>query len=309
MGLDQATRERISSMIESNEVMLFMKGNRAMPQCGFSATVVKILDGFLPSYETFDVLSDAAVREGIKEFSSWPTIPQLYVRGEFVGGCDIIRDIQATGELAEMLGIDLPETPEPSIELTDAAAEALLQATADAPPEQVLHLGIDARHQTSLFLAPQSDDEISVVAKGIPICLDRLSAARAVEARIDVVKTPNGPGFQVQLPHAPEAVHQISVQELSRMLDAGERFELIDVRTPEEWATASIPGSTLINEDVANRLEKLPKDTPIVFHCHHGGRSQAAAEHFAALGFTNVANVVGGIDAWSREIDPSVPRY
>ena len=309
MGLDQATHERISSMIESNEVLLFMKGNRAAPQCGFSATVVRILDNFLPAYETVDVLSDAAVREGIKEFSTWPTIPQLYIRGEFIGGCDIIQEIHASGELAEKLGIEIPAAPEPNITLSDAAAEALLQATADAPPEHALHLGVDAQYQTSLFLAPQSDDEVSVVAKGIPICLDRLSASRAVEARIDVAQTPNGPGFQVHLPQAPERVKQLPVQELKRMLDAGERIEFIDVRTPEERATASIPGTTPINEDVARRLEALPKDTPLVFHCHHGGRSQAAAEHFAALGFTNVSNVVGGIDAWSQEIDPSVPRY
>jgi monothiol glutaredoxin len=99
------------------------------------------------------------------------------------------------------------------------------------------------------------------------------------------------------------------VPELKQRLDGGERFEFIDVRTPEERATASIPGTTLINEDVARRLEALPRDSMLVFHCHHGGRSQAAAEHFAALGFTNVYNVVGGIDAWSQEIDPEVPRY
>jgi monothiol glutaredoxin len=81
------------------------------------------------------------------------------------------------------------------------------------------------------------------------------------------------------------------------------------VRTPEERATASIPGSTLINEMVAERLEALPKDSVLVFHCHHGGRSQAAAEHFADLGFTNVFNVIGGIDAWSQEVDAEVPRY
>jgi len=309
MSLDDAARERISSLIESNDVVLFMKGNRAAPQCGFSATVVKILDGFIPAYETFDVLSDASIRDGIKEFSNWPTIPQLYIKGEFIGGCDIIQEIQGTGELAEKLGIDFSDAPPPTIEISDAAAEALRRATADAPPEQMLHLGIDARFKSSLFLAPRAEGEIAVGANGIELCLDRMSAARAVEARIDVTETPNGPAFQVHLPRAPELVRQITVQELKSMIDAGERFEFIDVRTPEERATASIPGTVLINEDVARRLESLPRDTVLVFHCHHGGRSQAAAEHFADLGFTDVRNVAGGIDAWSREIDPEVPRY
>lgn len=309
MPIDQTTRDVITELTENNQVLLFMKGNRNQPQCGFSATVVKILDAHLPAYETFDVLSDPNVRDAIKEFSSWPTIPQLYIRGEFVGGCDIIKEIDGTGELAQMLGIELEDVSAPEIHVSEAAAKALAQATADTPADQGLHLGVDARYRTSLFMAPVEDGAFEVLANGITIRIDRVSATRAQEARIDVAETPNGPGFQVHLPHAPQRVQQMSVKDLKSRLDAGEAFEFIDVRTPEERATASIPGATLINEVVAQRLEALPKETPLVFHCHKGGRSQAAAEHFADLGFTNVFNLAGGIDAWSQEIDPEVPRY
>ncbi|MEE9608447.1 MAG: Grx4 family monothiol glutaredoxin [Myxococcota bacterium] len=103
MSLDEATRKKIASIIESDRVVLFMKGNRHVPQCGFSATVVQILDTFVPEYTTVDVLSAPDVRDGIKEFSSWPTIPQLYVNGEFVGGCDIVREMHAAGELQGVL--------------------------------------------------------------------------------------------------------------------------------------------------------------------------------------------------------------
>ena len=103
MSLDPETRQRIGECIESDRVVLFMKGTRRAPQCGFSATVVQILDALLPEYTTVDVLSDPDVRQGIKEYSSWPTIPQLYVDGEFVGGCDIVREMQASGELGELL--------------------------------------------------------------------------------------------------------------------------------------------------------------------------------------------------------------
>jgi monothiol glutaredoxin len=309
MSLDEATREQITSLVENNDVMIFMKGNREAPQCGFSATVVKILDSFLPAYQTFDVLSDPNVREGIKEYSSWPTIPQLYIKGEFIGGCDIIREIQGTGELAQKLGIELDAAATPSISISDEAAEALRNATASAPPDQSLHLGVDARYRSSLFMAPVSDDSIEFETNGVRVHLDRMTATRADDVRIDVTQTPNGPGFQVHLPGAPQRVQQLTVRELKSRLDAGERFEFIDVRTPEERATASIPGTTLINEDVARRLEALPKETVLVFHCHHGGRGQAAAEHFADLGFTNVFNLAGGIDAWSLEINPEVPRY
>jgi monothiol glutaredoxin len=309
MSLDENTRDQINALIESNPVLLFMKGNRGQPQCGFSATVVKILDAYLPSYETFDVLSDGGVREGIKDFSSWPTIPQLYIQGEFIGGCDIIKEIDGTGELAAKLGLELDQVAAPELELSDAAAQALTQATAGAPEDQGLHLGVDARYRSSLFMAPIEPDSLAVETNGFTIHVDRLSAGRAREARIDVADTPNGPGFQVQLPHAPQRVQQLSVKDLKSRLDAGEAFEFIDVRTPEERATASIPGSTLINEIVAGRLEALPKETVLVFHCHHGGRSQSAAEHFADLGFSNVFNVIGGIDAWSQEVAPEVPRY
>jgi len=309
MSLDEATRERLTFLIEHNDVMLFMKGDRATPQCGFSATVVKILDSYLPAYQTFDVLSDQNVREGIKEYSSWPTIPQLYIKGELIGGCDIIREIQDSGELAKKLGIELGEVAAPAISISDAAADTLRRAATDAPPDHVLYLGVDARYRSCLYLAPEPDDAIEVTSNGISIRMDRMTALRADEARIDVADTPNGPGFKIHLPKAPQQVQPLSVRELASRLESAERFEFIDVRSPEERATASIPGTALINEDLARRLESLPTETVLVFHSHRGERGQAAAEHFAALGFTNLYNVVGGIDAWSQEIDPEVPRY
>lgn len=103
MSLDDATRQQLQSIIDSGPVVLFMKGNRRMPQCGFSAQVVQILDSLIPDYTTVDVLADSNVRQGIKAYSSWPTVPQLYLRGEFVGGCDIITEMYQSGELRNAL--------------------------------------------------------------------------------------------------------------------------------------------------------------------------------------------------------------
>jgi monothiol glutaredoxin len=103
MSESAGARDRISTLVESNPVMLFMKGTPAMPQCGFSAQVLAILDHLSAGYATFDVLGDPEVREGIKEYSSWPTIPQLYIHGEFVGGCDIVREMYESGELQRAL--------------------------------------------------------------------------------------------------------------------------------------------------------------------------------------------------------------
>ena len=96
------TAERIQSIIDSSDVVLFMKGVPAQPQCGFSAAVVQVLSGAGVPFESFNVLSDPYIREGIKEFSNWPTIPQLYVKGEFIGGCDIVREMAASGELTQL---------------------------------------------------------------------------------------------------------------------------------------------------------------------------------------------------------------
>ena len=107
--LDDTLRQRIDQEVGSNDVVLFMKGTPVFPQCGFSAVVVQVLSHLGVKFKGVNVLEDPAIREGIKEYSSWPTIPQLYVKGEFVGGCDIIREMFESGELTEMLnthGVD-----------------------------------------------------------------------------------------------------------------------------------------------------------------------------------------------------------
>ncbi len=101
--MSDAVSARIQNDITSNKVMLFMKGNAMFPQCGFSARVVQILTHMGVPFQTANVLEDAGLRDGIKEFSNWPTIPQLYVDGEFVGGCDIITEMYQSGELEGLM--------------------------------------------------------------------------------------------------------------------------------------------------------------------------------------------------------------
>jgi monothiol glutaredoxin len=102
MAEDQ-TRATIAKMIADNDVVLFMKGTKQFPQCGFSATATKILEQLGVPFKDVNVLEDQNVREGIKAFSNWPTIPQLYVKGEFVGGCDIMREMYQAGELHDLI--------------------------------------------------------------------------------------------------------------------------------------------------------------------------------------------------------------
>jgi monothiol glutaredoxin len=97
------TQERIGALVENHPVLLFMKGSKLFPQCGFSNTAVQILNSFNIDFHTVDVLSDSAIRSGVKDFSQWPTIPQLYVAGEFIGGSDIMIEMYQNGELGEMI--------------------------------------------------------------------------------------------------------------------------------------------------------------------------------------------------------------
>ena len=105
--MDSQTKERIQTLIQSSPIFVFMKGTKLMPQCGFSNNVVQILNALGMSFETFDVLSDMEIRQGIKDFSEWPTIPQIYVKGEFMGGSDILIEMYNSGELKEKLESEL----------------------------------------------------------------------------------------------------------------------------------------------------------------------------------------------------------
>jgi monothiol glutaredoxin len=102
--MDEALRERIKTTLEAAPVVLFMKGSRNFPQCGFSAKVVGILKQEAVEFRDVNILNDAEIRQGLKEYSNWPTFPQLYVNGKLVGGCDIVSSLHESGELAQVLG-------------------------------------------------------------------------------------------------------------------------------------------------------------------------------------------------------------
>jgi monothiol glutaredoxin len=305
--MDQATRERLQSTVQNNPVVLFMKGVREAPQCGFSAQVVQILDGLLPSYVTVDVLSDPAIRQGIKDFSNWPTIPQLYIRGEFVGGCDIVKELYANGELEQKLGVEAKPIQPPAVTVTGAAAENLRSALESA--DEYVRLEVSPGFDHGLSVTARHPGDFAIETAGLTVLIDRASAARANGVVIDTVQTPDGPAFKITNPNEPPRVRPMSASELKLRLDGGDKLELIDVRSEEEREIAHIEGAKLLNQELADRLLAMDKDTTLVFHCHHGGRSQRAAEQFVQRGFKSVYNLIGGIDAWSADVDPDVPRY
>ncbi|TZF90256.1 Grx4 family monothiol glutaredoxin [Cognatilysobacter lacus] len=308
MSLEPALRARIDSLLQSNRVVLFMKGDPSMPQCGFSAKAVGVLDGLGIDYAHVNVLADAEIREGIKAYGDWPTIPQLYIDHELVGGSDIVMQMANSGELHALLGVQAPDRTPPSIEITPAAAKMLREAIAGAGPGYALQVSVDADHRAQLQMGPIDPQAIATDVDGIRAQFDLASASRANGLRIDWVDDERGRGLVIDNPNA-KTVKSISAAEAARMLGDG-ALTLVDVRPAEERTIASVrvPFSVM-DGDAAAELENLPKDTPLAFLCHHGRRSAAVAEHFHRLGFTRLHNVDGGIDAWSEQVDPAVPRY
>lgn len=308
MNLDEVTRTRIEQMVRADRVVLFMKGTRTMPQCGFSAATVGILDSLLPEYTTYNVLEDQDVREGIKAYSNWPTIPQLYVDGELMGGCDIAKQMFNTGELHQVLGLGEPDRTPPQITISDAAAETIRGAVQGNAGMSV-HLSIDARWQHAFSLGPAEGHEVKAESNGIVVLMDVATAQKARGLKLDIEDTFQGKAFKVDNPNAPAPVRQLEPAALKALLDAGEPVQLIDVRPADERARAAIAGSQALENGGAERIQSLPRDTMLVFYCHTGQRSQAAAEHFRLQGFDNVHNLAGGVDAWARDVDATVPRY
>ncbi len=306
--LSDTVRSQLDELIKKNKVLLFMKGNKHFPQCGFSAQVIGILKETGTKFETVNVLQDPAVRDGIKEYSSWPTIPQLYVDGEFIGGCDIIKEMYAAGDLQKKLGVEAAPPPAlPKVTLDAGAVKAFKDA--DEGNGDVLRLEISPQFQYDLYFGPKKTGDLEVAVSGLTVCFDRESAKRADGINVAWVETPDGGAFRIDNPNEPARVKSLTGPELKKWMDDGKKFAFFDVRTEDERKLAKLDAATLLDEAGEKQLAALDKATPIVVLCHHGMRSKSAAERILRDGFTQVYNLEGGIDAWSQKVDTTVPRY
>ena len=305
--LTDTLRQTFDDLVKKHKVVLFMKGNKHFPQCGFSAQVVGVLKELGVGFESVNVLSDAQVRDGIKEYSNWPTIPQLYVGGEFVGGCDIVKEMYASGELQKKLGVEDKPVAVPTVTIDEGAKKAILAA--DDGSDDKLRLEVSPEFQYELYFGPKQDGDVEVSTNGVTVLFDKKSASRANGIAIAWVETPDGGAFKIDNPNEPARVKPLSVTELKSWMDSGKAFDLFDVRGEDERRLAKIDRAIALDADGEKRLMSLAKDAPIVLHCHHGMRSRNAAERLLREGFKNVHNLEGGIEAWSATVDSKVPRY
>ena len=307
MPLDPALRQRIDDLLAAHPVVLFMKGQPDAPQCGFSAQAAGTLKGMGVSFAHVDVLSDPEIREGIKHYGDWPTIPQLYIGGELIGGSDIIVQMAASGELQSALGLPPPDRTPPRVTVTPAAQAMLRQAMANAGGGMVVEIAIDANYRTRLHLVQPEDHAVQVDADGVTLQFPVSDLRRADGLTVDFADDARGKGLVIDNPNAPRPVRNLTPAEAEARVHDG-TLTLVDVRPGNERTLAAAPVAHLTLDDGGATVEAMDKDAPIAFLCHHGGRSAQAAEHFRQQGFSEVYNVVGGIDAWAG-FDPAVPRY
>jgi monothiol glutaredoxin len=307
-------RQHIEDLIKNNKVVLFMKGTRSFPQCGFSSRAVEVFKRCGVTIKDVNVLADPALRQGIKDYSNWPTIPQAYVDGKFVGGSDILLEMFESGELQKLLGTASAEEVKstakaPKLSLSDAAQRAFAAAAKDAGEGEVLRFDVGPSFQYDLYFGAKQTDDVAVPCGAITVHVAAAHAERADGTRIDFVDGPDGAGFKIDNPKEPPKVRPLGPKELQAKLAHGEPILLFDVRGDKERQIAKIAAAIALDAEGERRLADTNKDAPIVLHCHHGVRSRSAAERLLKDGFRNVFNLTGGIDAWSVEVDPSVPRY
>jgi monothiol glutaredoxin len=298
-------QQQIDELVKNHKVVLFMKGTRMFPQCGFSARAIEIFKRCGVTIKDVNVLSDPQIREGIKQYSNWPTIPQVYVDGKFVGGSDILLEMFENGELQKLLGVEAPKVAAPKLTITERAAEAFKSAMQEMGSE-VLRFEVSPNFQYDLYFGDAQPEDFVVKTAGLDVHVAKLTAARADGSTIDYVEGPDGTGFKITNPNEPAKVKNIAPEDLKMLLDEGKPVELFDARSDQERTIARIDRAKPFDPAA---VAALPKDAMIVVHCHHGVRSRGAAEQLVREGYSNVHNLTGGIDAWSVLVDPSVPRY
>lgn len=297
--MNEQTREKIENKISEHTCVLFMKGNPKQPQCGFSSNTVKILNDLVgDDFAYCNVLADQEIREGIKEYGNWPTIPQLYINKELVGGNDIVTEMFNTGELQTLLNLPQPERKPAIITITDNAKENIL-AGIENIGSSVLMLSIDSQFNTRFSIEePKGYEVVSEVNDQIKIYMDLGTAKRADGIEIDWVDDLNGAGLVIKNPNEPKPVNQISKADLKNGMELNTYQNIYDVRSEQEFLNQSIEGSKRLDKANMQLIEDMPKDTPLVFVCNVGNTSQGACEFYRKKGYTNVNNLVGGITDW-----------
>ncbi len=297
--MSDQTTERIEQMLTENPVFLFMKGTPQTPMCGFSSNTVKILKDLIgDDFASFNVLEDPEIREGIKAYGQWPTIPQLYVDKELIGGNDIISEMFNTGELHTLLNLPQPDRTPPKISITDEALNHIKEGLKDMGDHQ-LFLSVDDEFNTRFSLEMPKGYEIIADVGDLKVYMDIGTAKRSDGVAISWVDELQGSGLRINNPNEPPAVRDLSVGELQDWFATDTtQPKIYDVRSADKFNEGSVDHAVRLDKDSIAAIEAMDKNTPLVFVCQVGQSSMSAAEFFRKKGYTKVFNLTGGYNAW-----------
>ena len=292
--MNDQTTHRIEQMLDDHPIFLFMKGTPQTPMCGFSSNTVKILKELLgDGFASFNVLDDPEIREGIKAYGQWPTIPQLYVNKELIGGNDIVSEMFNTGELHSLLKLEQPDRTPPKMTISEEALNHIKEGLKDMGDHQ-LFLSVDDEFNTRFSLEMPKGYEVVADLGDLKVYMDIGTARRTDGVEISWVDELQGSGLRIKNPNEPPAVQDLSVAELQDWLDTNvDNPRIDDVRSAEKFAEGSVDHAVRLDKNSIQEIEAMDKDTPLVFVCQVGQSSMSAAEYFRKKGFTTVFILTG----------------
>lgn len=291
--MTEELRAKLQAMVDSHDVVLFMKGTRQQPQCGFSNRVVSILEELEIDYQTYNVFSDPDIRSGMKDFSMWPTFPQLYIKQEFVGGCDLVTEMMQSGELPGMLGVTLEDVEPPTVHCSPNILNLFKESLATHGGG--IHIDVSKNFQYDIFIGPKSNGQVESIVDGVPFYFSRGSAKRANGISLDFKDGDNG-GVLIDNPNEPK-FEDIAVSDVEAWVADNPTAKVYQIGVTADQV---LPFATLLDASAHQEIGQLPKDHPIAFMCVMGVRSQHAAKDLAFQGYSNVFNIVGGLTAWNE---------
>ena len=291
--MTEELRAKLQAMVDSHDVVLFMKGTRQQPQCGFSNRVVSILEELEIDYQTYNVFSDPDIRSGMKDFSMWPTFPQLYIKQEFVGGCDLVTEMMQSGELPGMLGVTLEDVEPPTVHCSPNILNLFKESLATHGGG--IHIDVSKNFQYDIFIGPKSNGQVESLVDGVPFYFSRGSAKRANGISLDFKDGDNG-GVLIDNPNEPK-FEDIAVSDVEAWVADNPTAKVYQIGVTAEQV---LPFATLLDASAHQEIGQLPKDHPIAFMCVMGVRSQHAAKDLVFQGYNNVFNIVGGLTAWNE---------
>ena len=288
-------QSKILKIIQDNKIILFMKGTKEKPQCGFSANAIKILDELIDDYHTINVLENPKIRKGIKEFSDWPTIPQLYIQEKFIGGCDIVQEMMNSGELLQILKIDIKVNNKIKIEINKEAQEKIKQFLNKFKRKNILRISVNAQYEHFLNIDDKKINDTCIDYNEFQVIMNKLSSSRANGLKITFHKKNNIEGFKIYNPNAPIKPKKITTLDLKNLLKSDKKYTLLDIRKKDEWNKSHLKEAILLCEKPKTFLKLLNKKDKIIIVCNFGNRSLIMAKKIIKLGFQNVYSLSGGI--------------